>query len=348
MAVVAVTGAAGYVGANLVRGLLAAGQEVRALVRRDRRALAGLDLELLPGDLQDLEGLCRAFAGAELVYHAAGHISITGGEWDRLEAVNVHGTRNVLEACRRAGVRRLVHLSSVEALDSEPRGTPVDESRPLVAGARHSPYARSKAAGELAVRQAVAQGLDAVILNPTAIIGPVDYRQALPNQLLLALGRGQLWALIDGGFDWVDVRDVVDGALRAAAWAPAGARYLLAGHWASLRELADLTAEVTGVKAPRLVAPYWLARLGMPLAGALVPLDGLRALCTPTALEPLGGNRRVSRALVMRDLGYRPRPLPETVRDTLAWFGAAEGDGPVSSAEADCPPAGRGADGKEG
>jgi dihydroflavonol-4-reductase len=266
---VVVTGAAGHIGGTLVRALLARGRSVRALVHRDRRALHGLDVELVEGDVCDAVSLQRALDGAEVVYHAAARISLLVNEWPLLEAVNVVGTRNVVEACRRCGVRRLVHFSSIHALRQEPLDLPVDESRPLVESDGHPPYDRSKAAGEREVRRAIAQGLDAVILNPTAIIGPYDYRPSHIGAGLLALGRGRLPALVAGGFDWVDVRDVVEGALRAEERAPKGARYLLSGHWVSMRHLASMVEAITGVRAPRFVSPLGLAYVGAPLLTAV-------------------------------------------------------------------------------
>jgi dihydroflavonol-4-reductase len=320
MPVAVVTGAAGHVGANLVRGLLAQGQGARALAHHDRRALVGLQVEIVPGDVEDLDSLRRAFAGAEVVYHAAGYVSISMHEWRHLEAVNVFGTRNVVEACLQCGVRRLVYFSSVEALVDTPLNPPVDEARPLVESRRYPPYARSKAAGEKQVRQGLARGLDAVILYPSAIIGPHDYRLGFPNAGLLAICNGKLPALVAGGFDWVDVRDVVAGALRAAACAPVGGRYLLSGHWASLRNLAELAQGINGVHVPRVIVPMWLARIGAPFATTLSRLTGRRALYTTAALRPLRANPCISHARATRDLDYQPRPLKETIADTLQWF----------------------------
>jgi dihydroflavonol-4-reductase len=320
MTTIVVTGAAGHVGANLVRALLARRLSVRALVHRDQMALEGLGVEIVAGDVRDLDSLWPAFAGAELVYHAAGHISISTDEWPNLEAINIHGTRNVVEACLRCGVRRLVHFNSIETLLGESNGRPVDESCPVAVSRRQTPYARSKAAGEWEVRRGIERGLDAVILYPSAIIGPLDYRRGFPNKGLLAIANGRLWALIDGGFDWVDVRDVVDGALQAAARAPAAARYVLSGHWASLRDLAELVSGINGVDIPRLILPMWMARIGAPFAVALNHLAGKRPLYTPASLKPLGGNHRISHARAARDLNYQPRPLIETVAETLQWF----------------------------
>jgi len=320
--VVVVTGPAGLVGANLVRSLLASGQPVRALVHHDRRALEGLDLEIVAADIEDPDSLRRAFAGADLVYHTAAHISILMSDWERLTAVNAIGTRNVVDACLQCGVRRLVHFSSVDALEYDPSGKPLDESRPLVSSQWYPPYARSKAVAERQVRQGLARGLDAVILYPSAIIGPYDYPLGFPNAGLLAICRGKLWALIDGGFDWVDVRDVVEGALQAAARAPSGGRYILSGHWASLRDLAVLANQVNGVKVPRLVLPMWVARLGAPFVVVGSLLVGKRPLYTSAALQPLRDRHHSSHALATRDLDYQPRPLKETIADTWQWFEA--------------------------
>ncbi|MEJ2556139.1 MAG: NAD-dependent epimerase/dehydratase family protein [Anaerolineae bacterium] len=320
MSVAVVTGAAGHVGTNLVRALLVRGQGVRALVHHDRRALEGLEVGIVPGDVGDLDSLRRAFTGADVVYHAAGYISISTHEWRRLEAVNVFGTRNVVEACLQCGVRRLVHFSSVEALVDEPLNIPVDEARPLVESRRYPPYARSKAAGERRVRQGLARGLETVILYPSAIIGPHDYRLGFPNAGLLAICSGKLPALAAGGFDWVDVRDVVAGALRAAARAPAGGRYLLSGHWASLRDLAGLAQGINGVHVPRFIVPMWLARIGAPFVTTFSRLTGRHALYTGAALRALRFNPRISHARATRDLDYQPRPLKETIVDTLQWF----------------------------
>ncbi len=314
------TGANGHVGANLIRALLARGRRVRALIHVNRRALKGLDVEIAEGDVCDVASLCAAFNGAEVVYHLAARISISMDEWPLLERVNVIGTRNVVEACLRSGVRRLVHFSSIHALIQEPLDVLVDESRPLVKSRRCPPYDRSKAAGEKEVRKGIEQGLDAVIIIPTGIIGPYDYEPSYFGEALLTLACGKLPALVAGGFDWVDVRDVVEGALRTEERAPCGARYLLSGHWVSVPALAAIVEQVTGVPAPRLVCPLWLAPAGIPFAVAFARLVGKRPLYTTASLNALRGNHNISHERATRDLGYNPRPFRETIIDTLRWF----------------------------
>lgn len=317
---VAVTGGSGHVGAALVRALLSQGEHVRALVHVDQRGLEGLDVEMVPGGLDDPASLARAFASADTVYHAAGYISLLRTEWSRVEQINVVGTRRVVQACQESGVRRLVHFSSIHALVQEPLDVPVDESRPLVNGHHRPPYDRSKAMGEREVRHAVEQGLDAVILYPTAITGPYDFRPSHLGEVLLALARGRLPALVESGFDWVDVRDVAGGAIRAAKCAPRGARYLLSGHWASVRELAEIIHDITGSPVPWFTCPLLLARIGAPCATAITTMVGKRPFFTSVSLEALRSNRDVSHARATRELGYQSRPLRETLEDTLSWF----------------------------
>jgi nucleoside-diphosphate-sugar epimerase len=317
---VVVTGASGHVGANLIRMLLARGERVRALVHEDRRALEGLEVDLLQVDICDPDLLLPAFRDAEVVYHAAAHISILLSEWGRLEAVNVCGTRNVVDACLRCGVRRLVHFSSIETFSDERPDAVIDETHPRASGPDILPYARSKIAGEEAVREGTARGLDAVIVNPTAIIGPHDHRGGPMSEAVMRLATGTLPFLVEGGFNWVDVRDVADGAIRAAEKAPSGAQYILSGHWVSLQELAALLEETTGVPAPRWIAPMWLARAGAPFITAYSQLTGQRALYTSASLRPLRGYRYVSHARAARDLGYQSRPFPESIADTVRWL----------------------------
>ncbi|HEY7954220.1 MAG TPA: NAD-dependent epimerase/dehydratase family protein, partial [Polyangia bacterium] len=185
---VVVTGAAGHIGGNLTRALIARGERPRVLVRSDRRALDGLDVEVVDGDVRDRASLERAFDGAERVFHLAAHISISPGEEELVEAINVRGVKNVVEACLARGVKRLIHFSSIHALASEPTGTPVDESRPLAADSPLT-YDRSKAGGEREVRAGIERGLDAVVVNPTGVIGPHDYRPSRMGEVFLSLYR---------------------------------------------------------------------------------------------------------------------------------------------------------------
>ncbi len=319
--IVAVTGAAGHIGANLVRTLQMRGHTVRALVHNDQKALAGLDVEIVKGDIGDPYSLTRAFSGAEVIYHLAANISLSMNDWPEVEKVNVNGTRNVVEACLKCNVRRLMHFSSIHAIMQDPLDEPLDERRPLVDSIGNPPYDRSKAAAEREIRGGIEQGLDAVILSPTSVIGPHDYQLSHMGTVLLAMGQGKLPALVEGGFDWVDVRDVVAAAITAEEKAPQAAKYLLSGHYAAIGELAALTESITGTPAPRFVAPSWMARTGAPVATAFNQLFRKRPLYTEVSVRALTHcNKKISHQRATCELDYNPRPLRQTLEDTFRWF----------------------------
>jgi dihydroflavonol-4-reductase len=316
---VAVTGAVGHVGANLVRALLAQGRTVRVLVHSDKRGVDGLPVEVVEGSVLDPESLRRFCTGVEVVYHCAAHISIVGAEGGAVERTNVQGPTNMVQACLDAGVRRLVHFSSIHAFNSDPVDQVIDETRALATDAPAA-YDRSKANGQLAVLAGVKRGLDAVIVNPCAVLGPYDFRVSRMGEVLLDLYHDRLPSLVDGGYNWVDARDVVAGALAAEKKGRTGEVYLLAGHWVHIRDLAALVTELTGRKTPRLALPLplvWpaaLATLWWARLNKKVPKF------TPLALRALHMHRLISHAKATAELGYEPRPLQDTVRDTLAWF----------------------------
>jgi dihydroflavonol-4-reductase len=321
--ITAVTGATGHIGANLIRTLLKEKRQVRALIHNNRRGTEGLDIEIFQADICDPASLERAFTGVEVVYHLAATISLSMNDWPSVEPINVIGTRNVVEACLKCGVQRLVHFSSIHSMVQVPLNVPVNEHQPLVDGYNCPPYDRSKAAGEIEVRKGIEQGLDAVILNPTAILGPHDYQLSFLGEVLLSLAQGKLPALIEGGFDWVDVRDVVNAAIRAEKDAPLGAKYLLSGKWAPVKELAVITNSIWGTPVPRLVLPSWLARTGAPVMTLYNQLTGNRQLYSSVSIKALCEcNKQISHERASRELGYKPRPLRDTLVDTFRWFQA--------------------------
>jgi len=316
---VVVTGASGHLGANLLEALLARGNHVRAMVHHDRKAIAGLAVETAVGDICAPDSLTSAFRGAEVVYHLAARISIQSHDWTALNAINIEGTRNVAAACRQCGVRRLVYFSSIHSIRSPADGTSVDESCALV-DSRDGTYDCSKAAAEREALQAVKNGLEVVVITPTAVMGPRDYRPSHLGEALLRLANGRLPAMVTGGYNWVDARDVAAGAIEAAKRAPSGAKYILSGHWVSLAEMATLTAQITGVPAPRFCCPEWLAGVSAPVMSSFDRMAGRRPLYTAVSLRTLHSHRNVSHEKATRELGYQPRPFRQTLFDTLRWF----------------------------
>ncbi len=316
---VAITGGTGHVGANLVRAMLARGWSVRALIHDDGRALEGLPVEKVPGEVGDPDALRYLFEGAELVFHLAARIALTRRDSDGTRRVNIEGPRNVAQACLAARVRRLVHFSSIHAFDDRVGVGPIDEERgPMVDPARPL-YGLTKAAGEKAVLEAVGQGLDAVIVNPCGVLGPHDYKGSAMGRVLAQLAAGRLPFVPASGFTWVDARDVAEGAIAAAERGQKGRRYLLAGTWASIRQLGDLVDQATGLGRTRVTVPTWTAWAGVPFAALGSLLTGNPPGCTPDSLRVLQAETRATPARAASELGFSARPLAETVVDTLAW-----------------------------
>ena len=318
--VTAVTGASGHVGANLVRALIAQGRAVRVLVRSDHRAFDGLDVEQVHGDVTDPNTLARLVDGAEIVHHLAARITLAYHRDALATQINVGGTQHVVDACLRARVKRLVHYSSIHAFDAHPVAEPVTESRVMALGADVPIYDRTKAEAENIVRGAITRGLDAVIVNPTAIIGPNDFKPSAMGKLLCDLFTGRVPALVRGGFNWVDVRDVVDGALLAEAKGRAGENYLLGGHYATFQALTALTASVGGARAPRWFIPVGLAAMAVPFAAIYTAAAKGTPTFTRASLRAITHHQDIRIDKACTELGYAPRPFVDTLRDTHAWF----------------------------
>lgn len=316
---VAVTGSSGHVGANLCRALLARGDHVRALVREDIRAIAGLSVERVKGDIFDRASLERAFEGAEIVYNLAAHIAIAGDE-DLLQRVNVAGARNVASACLRTGVRRLVHTSSVETLLYRGCRRPIDESNPPPPELLHNSYGRSKARGDREVHAAVDRGLDAVLVCPTAVIGPYDYKPSLFGQMFIDFALGRLPAMTEGGFDLVSVDDVARGMIAAAERGRTGEHYLLGGEWIEVASIARILEEETGVQRPRFSVPGWLGEVVGVFALPFYRLSGRRPRFTRMSIELLNSNFRIDSSKARRELGHAPRPPHQAIAAALQFF----------------------------
>lgn len=342
MGLAVVTGSSGFVGASLCRALLAEGREVRGVDIAEPQPEAALDgIEHVTADILDAAAVRSALAGAEVVFHVAGRESVAGDPDGSVWAVNVDGTRNVVDAALAAGVRRLVHTSSLHAFDLDrhrrlnpPRragkplrkrtvpGARIDETAAPATREELPAYDRSKAAGDTAVREGIAKGLDAVIVHPTTVIGPLDLAPTRLGALLADIARRKPLPLVTGVLDWVDVRDVAEGLLAAERAGRRGERYLVSGTSAPLRRLARFVAHANGVQPPTFVVPRQAASWGIPVLSGLLR-DGHGQDFTPEVLRALDLGTRVSREKAQGQLGYRPRPLEQTAADIVEWLVAS-------------------------
>jgi dihydroflavonol-4-reductase len=316
---VAVTGAAGFLGANVVRALVAEGHQVTAIDRVASDLATGPEVTWVNADVLDAAQMRTALDGAEIVYHLVAMISLK--QEDPLAwRVNVDGVATVARAALEVGARRMVNCSSLNAFRYA-AGDRVDESSPRSTDAGLPVYNRSKYAGELELLKVVEDGLDALTCNPTGIYGPVDQPTRLSrlNGSLLDAAKGKVPVAIKGAFDMVDVRDVARGFLLAAEKGRTGENYLLAGHHVSLPEINGMAAELAGHRAPRIVLPLSVLTTLAPLVDPIARRFGSDTM-SPAALETLTSSPYVDSSKARAELGYEPRPTEDTIRDLLTFF----------------------------
>ena len=317
-----VTGATGHIGNVLIRKLLDQGEKVRALVWRDEDTtpLKGLDVERVEGDVLDPASLESALRGVETVYHLAGIISIMPGHNPQVWKVNVEGTRNVLEAARSACIRRLVYTSSIHAIAHAPHGVAMDESLGFDQNNPYGEYDRSKAAASLEVQKAADAGLDAVIVCPTGVIGPYDFRGSELGEVIRNASEARTMFYVEGAYDFVDVRDVADGLIAAEAHGRQGESYILSGQKLSVRYMLETVREVTGKAFASVKIPFSLAEFAARYTPWYYQRTKSKPRFTPYSLEVLQSNSNISHAKAARELGYHSRPAIETIADTVRWF----------------------------
>src|SRR6266540_687337 len=265
-----VTGATGFIGANLVHELCARGHRVKVLLRpnADMRGLAGAEVERVPGDIADRDGLARAMRGCNWCFHVAASYHLWLPDYAPMYAANVDGTRNVLEAAVAASCSRIVYTSTVGCIGL-PRAvngtvTPTDESTPVSEAQMSNHYKLSKWRAEVVARELAAKGAPVVIVNPSAPVGPRDVKPTPTGQVIVDFLNRNMPAYLDTGLNWIHVRDVAVGHILAAEKGRIGERYILGsaeGNW-TMKEAFDVLEEITGVRAPRMKVPYgvaWLA-----------------------------------------------------------------------------------------
>ena len=329
-----ITGAAGHLGSALCAELHARGERIRALVLRgeDATFLHRMGAQIDFGDVTDASSLAEFFAVPAdtqvTVVHCAGVVDIASCNNPAVERVNVGGTKNVMTWCLEKKVHRVVYVCSVHALPDIPKGRVKREPEKFNTSPLVGAYAASKArAAELVLDMAKKDGLPAVVVMPSGIVGPYNGRGNHLVQMVKDYCRGKLPAVVKGGYDFVDVRDVAEGILAAAARGRVGESYLLTGGYHTLKEMAAMLAEITGGRKIGAV-PMWMAHLAVPFAERAAKRKGQKPLFTHYALHVVLENGRYSHDKAAIELGYSPRDFYETLQDTVEWL-RAEGEIPA-------------------
>jgi nucleoside-diphosphate-sugar epimerase len=318
-----VTGATGHLGANLVRRLLEDGEPVRVLLREGTatRAVDGLGVERVWGDIRDYAKTLAAVRGCRRVYHCAANVSSAEGRQREIYETNVLGTRHVLRAALESGVSRVAVTGSFSAVGHDPT-RPVDETVPVDPFQKLLPYQRSKIAVEHECLKAMVDGLDVVIATSCAILGPNDFHPSRMGQLLLDFANGRLRAYIPGGFEFVAARDIAEGHRLAMEKGRTGHKYIFSTEFKTVDQLMDIYEAATGRVRPRLRLPATLM-LGI----AHVTAFALRCVApnapqrfTPGAVRILRMQRRANIAKARTELGYQPTSIRQAIEEQYAFF----------------------------
>jgi len=323
-----VTGASGFIGANLVHELAARGHEVRALLRKgsDRNGLEGARYEKVEGDVSDRDRLKQEMRGCNWCFHVAASYHLWLRDYAPMYAANVQGTRNVIEAAAAAGCNRIVYTSTVGCIGlpvaKDGRVTPTDETALVSAAQMTNHYKLSKWQAEQVASELARQGLPVIIVNPSAPIGPRDVKPTPTGQVIVDYLNHKMPAYLDTGLNWVHVRDVVAGHILAAQKGQIGQRYILGnadGNW-TMKEAFAVLQEITGIPAPTMRIPYFIA-----LAAAHVDETFSRFTRKPPK-APLAGVRMAkykmffNPAKAIRELGIPQTPPRQALADAVEWF----------------------------
>lgn len=320
---IVITGAAGHIGNVLIRELLKIGKgPIRALVLPDEdlASLEGLDVEIVKGNILDLNALDSVFQGADIVFHLASIVAISRGTEKLVEKVNVTGTRNVIEACRKNKVRRLIYTSSIHALLEPPKGTPITEECGFHPDKEVAIYEKTKAQASKDVLEAAHKGLDAVIVCPSGVIGPYDFRGSEMGELFKAYSKKQIKVWIEGAYDFVDVRDVAQGHIAAAYKGRTGETYILSGEHITVQEMFTELEKLIGIKKPQYKMPYWMLKMSLIVTPMFYKLTKRKPLFTRYSISTLRSNAEVTSAKAKNQLGFQSRPVRESMRDHVAWL----------------------------
>ncbi len=316
-----VTGANGLVGSNLCHKLSSSGYDVVALVREKSNLLGlkGFKGQIVHGDILDAERLASLMKGSDYVFHTAGLVSFDNRRRRELYRVNVDGTRNVMNAALRVGVKRVVHTSSVAAIGTSPSDDVADETAEYNRFKFNVAYADSKHFGELEVGSAVKRGLDAVIVNPASIVGQRDVYSHLGVLLRLLKGR-KFVPYVRGGMCVVGVDDVVEGEMAALRSGRIGERYILGSENISFQDLFRKIGEVVGASAANVRVPIWTARVAAIILEILSDLTGKPPVLTRAHVVSATVPHYFSFEKAKLELGHEPHPIVDAIRKSYEWY----------------------------
>lgn len=317
---IAVTGANGHLGNVVCRTLLEQGFMVSALYHSDTKALEGLDVNRVQGNVLHQNDLAQFLADCDAVIHCAGLISLNGDPTGIVYRTNTEGAKNVAEVANRLQLKKMIYIGSVHAVVESPFDQPFDECRPYKS--KESPaYDYSKAVGEQLVFETLKNSnTELVVIRPSSILGPYDFKPSEIGTAMFLLYREKLPVITAGGYDFVDVRDVANATIEALRKGRNGEIYHLTGHYFTLKAFVDITKKVTHKKAPSLILPFWLLNRLIPLLRIQSKMMGTSPVFTREMLDTLrDGHSNMISEKARKELSFQCRPLEDSMADFYQW-----------------------------
>jgi dihydroflavonol-4-reductase len=317
---IAITGSTGHIATSVIPLLTGNNNLVRTLQHAYVPALKNTHTEIFKGDLNNPLTLNGFTDGCDVVVHCAARISINSNADPLVYETNVNGTINIFNAAKKAGVKRFIYVSSIHAYHQLPVYANLNEYKVYCTGSAPK-YDQSKRDAQKYVLENANAAMEVVVVNPTCVIGPPDPRPSLMGKAIIDMYNKKIPSLINGGFDFCDVRDVAQGIVQAIDKGRNGESYLLSGKWYSLAALYTLIMNLKHEQHNIPVLPAWLAYLGLPFIQLMAVIKKQEPLYTKESLGALlHGNKNISYAKAMNELGYSCRPLAETVSDVINWY----------------------------
>jgi dihydroflavonol-4-reductase len=320
-----VTGATGFLGAHVARVLAEQGADLRLLVRptSDLRNIEGLKADRVTGDLRSAASLEKAVEGCDVVFHVAADYRLWVRDSEQMYRSNVEGTRALLDAARKNGIRRVVYTSSVATMGFTSNGRVVDEESPVALADMIGHYKRSKFMAEQVAIEAGRSGQEVVIVNPSTPIGEMDIKPTPTGRIVVDFLKRKFPAYVDTGLNLVDVTECARGHILALEKGTSGERYILGGENLTLKQILDKLAAITGLPSPKIKVPYVMA-LATGVVDELVTghIRGKEPRATIDAVRMGRKKMFVSSAKAERELGWTIVPVEGALRRAAAWFGA--------------------------
>lgn len=316
------TGATGHVGYALLLELMKQNEKTRILIRKDSKLFDGIDCERAYGDVTNLDSLKKAFEGADVVYHLAGMIEIKAGNEDKVYNVNVNGTKNVVEACKACGVRKLVYMSSVDTYPPLPDNQVMTEISKYEPDKLEGAYAKTKAEATQYVLDANGtDGLETVVVQPSACIGPYDFKVSSIGEMVRMYLKGQFPVSMSfGGYNFVDIRDVAYGTYMAAKQGRPGECYILCGDACTVDDFVRAMAKAVGKKPPKIkLHRFFVQDIAAPIMEAVYKISGGTPLITRYSIRKILSNCNFSYKKAQAELDYHPMGVDKSVADMIDW-----------------------------